>query len=168
MKKIISHLLIYSSTLFLMSACGFAPLYGSHGSTQSVAADLANVHVGVIPDAPGQQLRNNILDLMPPSNPNPRYVLNVLQSETSIGVAIATDATVTREQLRNNVHAELYDTQTQKVVWRQDMAETSGYNVLSSQYSNLVGSEDARTRNLQALADRVVNLLSLYFNRQAP
>jgi len=157
-------LLVYSSTLLLLTACGFAPLYGTHGNAETVAPQLADVHVGVIPDAIGQELRNKILDLMPPPNDAPRYQLKIALAEGGLGVAIARDTTVTRQQLRDNLHAELFDTKTQKTVWEADTAATASYSVLNSQFSNLVAAQDAQRRNLDELSERVVNQLSLYFN----
>ena len=155
------------ASLFACAACGFSPLYGARSNGKSVEPQMAEVHVMIIQDAAGQALRNNILDRMPPEGPQPRYELKVLVAETSIGVSIAPDATVTRQQLRNNLHAELIETATQKAVWKTDMAATAGYNVLSSQFSNLIGEEDARRRNLDDLAERLVNQVALYFNRPA-
>jgi LPS-assembly lipoprotein len=150
-----------------LTACGFSPLYGDHGNNTSVAPQLENVYVMVVQDAQGQAFRNDILDRMPVAVAAPRYQLRILTGETGIGVSIARDATVTRQQLRNNVHAELLDTKTEKVVWKADLSATAGYNVLGSQYSNLVGADDARNRNYNDLADRLVNQLALYFDRPA-
>lgn len=154
-------------SLLWLAACGFHPLYGHQGAAASASttADLANINVAVIRDSPGQELRNAILDLMPPPVGSPRYTLNISTSETQIGIAIAQDATVTRQQLRTIMHAVLIDTQTQKPVWQQDLFSTSGYNVLDSQFSTLVGQEDARKRTLDDLAQRTVTMLGLFFER---
>jgi LPS-assembly lipoprotein len=151
----------------LLTACGFEPLYGTHGNAASITPELANVRVMVIQDAIGQSLRNQILDMMPPENSSPRYALKVALGESGIGVAIAQDATVTRQQLRDNLHAELFDTKTGKTVWKADMAATASYNVLVSQFSNLTGADDARKRNLGELSERLVNQIALYFDRTA-
>lgn len=157
--------ILIAAISLLTSACGFEPLYAKHENGASVTAALASVQVMSIHDEGGQELRNNILDKMPPTAPQPRYQLRVLTAESAFGIAIARDATVTRQELRNNVHAELYDTQTQTILWRLDTAATAGYNIVNSQYQNLVGADDARHRNYAELAERVVNQLSLFFDR---
>ena len=138
-------------------------MYGTHGAASATSA-LANVKIGLIKDAAGQELRNGLLDRMPAAIIAPRYLLNITLTETQAGIAIATDATVTRQQLRTVLHAELIDGQIQKPVWKQDLFAVSGYNVLESQFSTLVGEQDARKRNVDDLAERLVNMLALYFD----
>ena len=149
----------------LLAGCGFQPLYGSHRAQKSVAPQLANVYVTPIPDAAGQQLRNMLLDGLPTGTAQPRYVLNIALSEGKIGIAIARDATVTRQQLRSNLKASLLDRTTGKTVWQQEIFTSSGYNVQGSQLSTLVGEDDARTRNARDLSERLLNMLALYFER---
>lgn len=150
-------------SLFLLAACGFHPLYGTQNNT-AVPPKLAQIKVAFIKNSDGQILRNAILDRMPRPGPSQPYLLRVSLEETKVGIAISRDATVTRQQMRNTLHAELSDARTQQLLWKQDLFATSGYNILASQYSNLVGEEDARTRNLNDLADRLVGLLAMYFD----
>ena len=157
--------LLCISFALLLTACGFHPLYETHDGRRTVEPQLASVNVMSIADVPGQEMRNQILDMMPPTAPNPRYQLRINLNESSLGISIARDATVTRQQLRNNLHVELFDSKMQKIVWKSDMAATSGYNVLASELSNLIGEEDARKRNVDDLAQRVVEQLALYFER---
>jgi len=151
--------------LFALTACGFQPLYGTHSGRKAVAPQLAQVRVGIIPNASGQQLRNLLLDRLPAPAANQNYQLAVEMVEGKIGIAIARDATVTRQQLRTTVRASLLDQRTNKIVWKQEIFTTSGYNVLASQFSTLIGEEDARTRNLTDLSERLVNMMALYFER---
>ena len=163
MKKLFC--LLSSVFCLLATACGFHPLYETHNGGRTVDTQLANVNVLSIADAEGQEMHNQILDMMPPAVVAPRYQLRINLGESILGVSIARDATVTRQQLRINLHAELFDSKTQKIVWKSDMAATSGYNVLASQLSNLIGEEDARKRNIDDLSQRVIDQLSLYFER---
>lgn len=151
--------------LFSLAACGFQPLYGTGGARKAVAPQLAQVHVPIIYDAQGQQFRNALLDRMPPPAATQRYQLNVGLLETKVGIAISRDATVTRQQLRTNATANLMDRSNNQIVWKQEIFATSGYNVLGSQFSTLVGEEDARKRNLEDLSERLTGMLALYFER---
>lgn len=148
--------------LLVSTACGFHPMYGAQRTT---SPSLTNVRVGIIADAPGQQLRNKLLDRMPPTVAAPRYQLAITLAEGQTGIAIANDATITRQQLRTTLKASLTDSQTQTIVWKQELFATSGYNVLESQFSTLVGQQDARQRNIDDLANRLVNLLAMYFDK---
>ncbi len=151
--------------LLLLTGCGFQPLYGDHRAAKAVAPQLAQIYVAPIADAAGQELRNMLLDRLPPIAKQPRYVLNTTLGEGKIGIAIARDATVTRQQLRSTVKANLTDRTTGKIIWKQEIFTTSGYNVQGSQFSTLVGENDARTRNARDLSERLLNMLALYFDR---
>lgn len=151
--------------LMMLTACGFHPLYGTNSHNRAVAPQMAQVNVPIIADAIGQQFRNLLLDRLPPPAAAQRYQLNVGLMETKVGIAISRDATVTRQQLRLVANANLIDRTTGKSVWRQEIFTTSGYNVLDSQFSTLIGEEDARKRNLTDLSERLINMLALYFER---
>ncbi len=151
--------------LLLLTACGFQPLYGTGSGRTAVAPQLAQIQIPLIADAPGQQLRNFLLDRLPAPAGSPRYQLNVGLTENKIGIAISRDATVTRQQLRSVVRASLLDRTNGEIVWTQEIFTTSGYNVLGSQFSTLVGEEDARKRNLHDLSERLINMIALYFER---
>lgn len=153
------------SAILCVGACGFSPLYGARTGQPSTETQLSLVRVGIIQNAEGQFIRNAILDRLPPTAETPRYELKVQLAETNTGINIARDATVTRQQLRTNLHAQLMDTQTQTVVWKQDMSSISGYNILGSQFTNLVSEQDARERNLNELAERLVTQVAQYFSR---
>jgi len=156
---------IWFAFLLMLAACGFKPLYGHHSDGDKAPPELANIQVNFIKDAVGQELRNAIMDRLPPPKAQPRYQLNITVDEGQTGIAIASDATVTRQQLRDTAHIVLFDSVTQKNVWKQDLFTTAGYNILSSEFSNLVGEEDARMRNVDDLSERTVNMLALFFAR---
>jgi LPS-assembly lipoprotein len=166
-KSLFSGLLVCCSALFL-NACGFSLLYGNHGETQRVTPQLSQIVVMNIPDAVGVQMRNAMLDRLPPPAANPRYQLSVTIAESKAATTIARDATVTRQQLRSTARAVLRDRQNGNTVWQQDIFTTSGYNVLGSQFSNLIGEEDARKRNVADLSERLTAMLALYFSKQSP
>lgn len=151
--------------LIFLTACGFHPLYGTNSHDRAVAPQLTQVNVPIIADAMGQQFRNLLLDRLPPPASNQRYQLSVSLTETKIGIAISRDATVTRQQLRLVANASLIDRTDNKMVWHQEIFTTSGYNVLDSQFSTLIGEEDARKRNLNDLSERLIAMLALYFER---
>ena len=150
----------------LLTACGFHPMYSTHGARSDVA-QLSNIRVAFIKDEAGQTLRNAILDRLPVPARAPQYVLNISATETTTGIALASDNTITRQQLRDTLHAALMDTHTGKIVWQQDLFATSGYNILNSQFSTLIGQQDAQQRNLDDMADRLVEMLALFFDRPA-
>ena len=84
-KKLILGLL----TITLVSACGFEPLYVQRDTSSSwyfggktdtsITAEMSKVKIDPIADRFGQQLRNNLLDLVTPRGmpKNPQYRLQV-------------------------------------------------------------------------------------------
>lgn len=166
-------LLALSALAFTLSACGLTPVYGTHangGASAPVAAALDAVYIDVIPDRPGQKLRNILIDRMVATGRNTKgdaaYRLTVGGlSESIYGLGIAKDATATRSQIKLGTGFTLYDTRggTAKPVFVRSVSAVSSFNTLSSQYTTLVNEDDARDQTIRLLADQIVTQLELYF-----
>lgn len=112
---------VASLLLLHLAACGFRPIYGSaanglngsggHESSQAggVKAALAEVKIGLIPDRAGQQLRNQLLDLMnaggEPSRPV--YRLDITLTTEKTALATRSDASVSLSRLRTVLRYKL-------------------------------------------------------------
>lgn len=112
---------VASLLLLHLAACGFRPIYGSaanglngsggHESSQAggVKAALAEVKIGLIPDRAGQQLRNQLLDLMnaggEPSRP--MYRLDITLTTEKTALATRSDASVSLSRLRTVLRYKL-------------------------------------------------------------
>ncbi len=155
----------------LLTGCGFTPMYGKSDAQRAVVPQLSLIEIGAIANEPGQQLRNQLIDRLYPRGRAagllPRYMLGVSLTESKQGIAISSDATVTRQQLVNSVDFSLLDNNTHTLLLQRHLFVTSGYNVLGSQFSTLIAEQDARGRNLADLADRITLSLSLYFSNPA-
>lgn len=157
--------------LFLLSACGFQPVYGTQMAKGSVAAVMNSVDVGNIPNESGQMLRNFMLDQMYTSGSpatQKAYRIdfsNVRERRRSLG--IAKDASVTRSQLELETTATLRRLSDDSVIWRRHLQAVSSYNVLGSQFSTLITRDDAREQALRELASNAVNQMELTFLRAA-
>ena len=51
---------VLAAAVLLLSACGFRPLYAT-GGVADVSEELSQIEVAVIPDRPGQILRNYLI-----------------------------------------------------------------------------------------------------------
>lgn len=151
----------------VLAGCGFRPMYAPAGNT-NVLKDFAGIEIGVIEDRVGQQLRNELLDLLTPHGRPaiPRYVLNVELRESITSFAVERSGLATRSDLQLNARYSLADVATGKLVIAQDSSAISSYNLLDSDYATLAAQEFARTRAVQQLAQEIRTRIAVYFRRK--
>jgi LPS-assembly lipoprotein len=147
-----------------LSACGYKPLYGKSGV---IRQDMSQVRVGQIPNREGQILRNALLDRI---NPNGEpgaapYTLNVSYSESLSQLAIRRDETATRANLRVSVTFTLREASSGVIAFKGRSRRTASYNIVQSDYANVVARRTAQRRAAHLVADDVSTRLALYFNR---
>ena len=99
----------------------------------------------------GYELRNSLIDLLEASQ-SPAgavYQLNVALRKARQGVAVQTNATITRYNYTLEAHYRLIDARTGKVVTSGTQSTLSAYNVMpsssTSAYSTLMARQDAQT-----------------------
>lgn len=154
----------YATALsLLLAGCGFQPVYRG-GTGGPVAAQLAEVEIGLVPDRLGQMLRNELIDRMyragRPGRPSHRLELQVTSSELRLGYQ--KDATATRGQIRVTARYMLYDAGGRLVLTGQDQS-IAGYSIVMDQYAILVNEREAYDRASEQLADGIVRQLALHF-----
>lgn len=147
-----------------LSACGYKPVYGNKGAIQR---SLGQVQVGQVPNREGQVFRNALVDRV-----NPRgqpgaapYSLKIEYSESLGQVAIRRDETATRANLRISVTFELRETASGVVVFRGRSRRTASYNIVQSDYANVIARRTAQRRAAELVAEDIATRLALYFNR---
>jgi LPS-assembly lipoprotein len=147
-----------------LAACGYKPVYGSKGAIQQ---NLGQVRIGQAPNREGQVLRNALVDRV-----NPRgepgaapYNLKIEYTESQSQVAIRRDETATRANLRISVNFELRETASGVVVLKGRSRRTASYNIVQSDYANVVARRTAQRRAAELVAEDIATRLALYFNR---
>ena len=122
--------------VFLLGACGFRSLYGTD-ATGDAPGELATIKVNPIADRLGQQLRNNLLDLLNPRGgpANPRYFLTVSLDQSTQRLAIEKDAFATRANLRLRAEFSLQDPDSREIVLSGKSLVVSSYNILDSEFA---------------------------------
>lgn len=154
---------------FLLSACGFHPLYG--GANGGMSATLSTIYVEPMPDKIGYELRNRMIDLLDgPGTPSGAvYRLKLALTQTTQGNALQNDATITRYNDTLTVTYELSD-MGGKVLVRGTETGLAAYNVLPSapnaNYGTLAAQQDADIRAAQDIADRIRFDLNVYFAKR--
>lgn len=159
-------------TVTLLSGCGFSPMYGNHApttenpSSPSVAANLSQIDISIIPDREGQMLRNDLMDRFYRSGypSNPIATLNIAkvnQVRTELDLTKSSDAT--RAQLR------VYATMTLvgrdgSVLLQRDVQSVTSFNILGSEFATRVTENAARENAINELARQIELNLSIYYN----
>ena len=143
----------------LLAGCGFHPLYGSRTAPQ-----LASVFVEPIPDRDGYEMRNSLIDLFNSDGQEAgkRYRLKITLNESSQGIALQNDATITRYNQTLVAKFVLMDVQGTEL-YHGEQSELTAYNVVNSPYATLSAQQDSSKRAAQDLAERIRLQLAAWF-----
>lgn len=156
-----------------LAGCGFHPVYmPSDGGEPGVAhRELASIFVAIIPDRPGQELRQALQQRLEGTgaDPKPTYTLNVNYWITGEGIAIQPDTSVTRIRLFGNANWRLVGRDPGQTL------VTSGYaraedaiNVINAQYFSAdLQNEASQSYLAQTIADQITTRLAIFFRNKA-
>ena len=156
----------------LLSGCGFHPLYG--GMNADMREKLSSIYVEPVPERLGYELRNTMIDLLdgPGTAGGATYRLKLALSQTTQGIALQNDATITRYNDTLTVTYELSD-MAGHIVTKGTETGLSAYNVLptgptialspQANYGTLAAQQDADKRAAQDIAQRIRFDLNVYF-----
>ena len=154
----------------LLGACGFRPLYGNVGD-ENVAEDLQKVEVLRIPDRIGQELHNQLLDLLNPRGrpANPTHTLEIRLSETKQDLSVEKTSFATRANLlvRAVIYLRNANDLEKKVIFRGDASTVASYDVITEKFATIMAEKDARSRAVRALAQDIRVQLGAYFQNRA-
>jgi len=145
----------------LLSACGFHPMYG-----HSLAPQLSSIFVEPIAERDGYELRNALIDALQSDGDETgkTYRLKISLNETSQGIALQNDATITRYNNRLEAHYTLSDAGG-NVLTSGTQMELSAYNVVQSPYATLADEQDSSKRAAQEVAERIHLDLGVWFRQ---
>ncbi len=145
----------------MLSACGFHPMYGS-----ALAPQLSSIYVEPIAERDGYELRNSLIDALQSDGvaAGKAYRLKVVLNESSQGIALQNDATITRYNNRLEARYTLSDARG-NVLISGTQTEMSAYNVVQSPYATLVAEQDASKRAAQDVAERIHLDLGVWFRQ---
>lgn len=152
---------------FLLSACGFQPLYADRQDKRSVAEDFAEVQILPISNRTGQMLRNELIDRMNPNGQpsDAKYTLEVKSAVSKQALGIRIDETATRANMQFSASFRLIEVSSGSVVYKSNTAATTSYNIVSSDYGTISAERDARRRGSLLIAESITVRLAAYFNR---
>ena len=147
---------------FALAGCGFQPLYGD----SRLSPQMASIYVEPIAESTGYEMRNELIDLLGSNGDSAgkAYRLTVTLADTSQGVALQNDATITRYNDTLTASYVLTDSKGQELT-RGSLAGLSSYNVATSPYATLSARQDSDKRAAEDIAQRLRLDLGVYFRR---
>lgn len=156
-----------------LSGCGFQPVYmpTASGNAGPAQRELAAIQVALLPNRPGQLLRQALQDRLElgSSGVPRRYDLTVSFWITSEGVAVQTDNTSTRVRMIGNARWSLEAQDPGHTKLSGGHARSvDAFNVLDTQYFAAdLESEATYKRLADAVADQITMQLAIFFRRRA-
>ncbi len=156
-----------------LSGCGFQPVYmPSSGGTAGVARrELAAIFVAIIPDRPGQLLRQALQQRLEGASGGtaPLYTLNVSYWIAGEGIGIQPDNTATRIRLFGNANWNLVSRGLPQTRITEGYSRVQdAVNIFQNQYFGAdLGTQTAYQRIADAMADQISLRLAIFFRDQA-
>ncbi len=157
----------------LLSACGFQPVYMPTASGKAGVAqrELAAIHVNLMPDRPGQELRQALQDRLEMGSDGvaQRYDLTVGFGVSGEGIAIEENDISTRVRMIGSANWTLTAQDSGRTKLSSGYAKAvDALNIFDGQYFAAGMESDAVTKRLaETLADQITVQLAAYFRKRA-
>lgn len=150
-----------------LAGCGFAPVYAPVAGGTAPSVGLGQVYVAVIPDRPGQELRQALqVRLEGTGAPSAKtYTLSVSYGVSSEGIGIDPETDVTFIRFEGHASWQLLAaTPGTPALASGQVNVQDGYSVVVNQYFYQSLSTDALYRRMaDNVADQIVVRLAAYF-----
>jgi len=160
--------LLAGLSLLSLSGCGFEPIY-AYKELGYIRSELEHVTIKPIKDRIGHELRINLEDILSPrgKSDQPLWELKVTLSQSTQKISLEQTAFSTRANLIVDA------TYTFKALSDEIPRSFSGtaksissYNILDSDYANLIAERDAQSRSVKSLAKDIARQLALWMRKQ--
>ncbi len=161
----------------MLCSCGFQPLYVQRNNDSgwyfndsfdtSITIEMAKIKISPIKDRFGQQLRNNLLDLLTPKGVphNPQYRLKVeVLEKTVTQQAMRDDVTATNERIKYKIGYTLYEGVEELV--KGDSIAFVSYDILADPYSTTISQKKAEDDAAKIIANDITLRIGAYFHTQ--
>jgi LPS-assembly lipoprotein len=154
-----------------LAGCGFQPVYMPTASGKAGVAqrDLATVFVRIIPERPGQLLRQALQKrLGDDSGTASQYDLQVFFGIAGEGIAVENNSISTRVRLTANATYQLHAHDAAQTVLTTGSAHAlDGVNVFDSQYfASDLETEAVQARMAEEVAQQITTQLAVWFRKR--
>ncbi len=172
MKPLLSRRVLCLGAVAALGGCGFQPVYMPTASGKPGAAPrgLKTVFVGIIPERPGQLLRQALQERFGSDSGTPSaYDLQVFFSVAGEGIGIEQDAIATRVRLIGDASWTLLAHNPKRTPLTSGSARyIDGVNVFDAQYFAAdLETEAVQQRIAEQIAQQITTQLAIWFRRQA-
>nr|WP_294512538.1 LPS assembly lipoprotein LptE [uncultured Rhodopila sp.] len=155
-----------------LGGCGFQPVYMPTASHKTGAAPrgLQSVFVAIIPERPGQELREALQERFGSDSGTPSaYELQVSFGIAGEGIAIENNAIATRIRMTGNATWLLHAHDAKRTVLTSGSARyIDGLNVFDAEYFAAdLESEAVQRRIAEEIAQQITTQLAIWFRKQA-
>ncbi len=159
-------------SLAALGGCGFQPVYMPTASGKPGVAqrELAAVYVGIIPDRPGQVLRQALQERFGnDSGAQSAYDLTVTFAVSGEGIAIEANNLATRLRLIGNAAWVLRGHDAKRTTLTSGSARAmDGVNIFDSQYFAADLELEAKQHRIaENIATQIATQLAVWFRQQA-
>ncbi len=160
--------------LLALPACGFQPMYqggydgqGASATGSTNVAELSQVQIAPIRERLGQQLHNELRDLMNPNGQpgDPAYRLRIQLDDRERNTNLRGDAIATRVVRNLSARWELVDAETGRRLFAGTSQSFNSYDVVDQPYATLTAKRDAAERGLGQIARNIHARVAAYLAR---
>lgn len=151
-----------------LAGCGFRPLHGERGGVE-IAANLARVEVSDILGDLGPELADLLEQDLAPRGAAERsqYRLGVTLYEGITALVTERDTLVRRYDFQLDAHYVLAESGSGTVLEQGDVRTVTSYNIVeSADFATLVAEQSAGRRAAREIGRKIVERLTLYFDRE--
>ncbi|WP_138378833.1 LPS assembly lipoprotein LptE [Luteithermobacter gelatinilyticus] len=165
---------LVAMVLLALAACGFKPMYGRFSDQgQDMADVMAKIRVVEIRDGEGrnsrigQVIRNNLAARLSPGREvtSADYVLKVSFQVEEHGYGFTESESVTVQNLKLLALYRLEEADSSKVVVESMARALVTFDLVQSDYSNMIARNTALERLSDEVATRIVARLGAYFSQ---
>jgi LPS-assembly lipoprotein len=152
------------SLCFLLTACGFRPLYTPHMGRSDIAYPIK---IATISDRNGQTLRNYLVDLLTPEGTptHPQYILEINLTDAIRSIGVKKNETTSRSEALLTANLTLKDAKTNAVVYKHTAKAINTFSIINQNYyADLVAEEYAKKEATRLLAEKIMLLLTTYID----
>lgn len=147
-----------------LSACGFTPLYGQHGTAAApgVVDALSTVSIRSLSNREGMKLRQLLREELQPKGPSKAvYDLDIRFSTRVEELGIRSDATSSRANLILLATFDLNE--GGRSVFTDRVQSIVSYNILDDQFATVTSQADAENRGIKQIGAEIKTRLAVYF-----
>lgn len=149
----------------VLTGCGFRPLYSTSEQGTFILKNLAAIDVRAKNDSIGRELEFGLENALAYDGTDVYQLVMTYQRATR-NIAIEQDQDVTRRNLQLTVNFVLRQSDTNKTLFKSTAFSVVGYNLVDTQFANIMSERDANKRAVAALYDDIRAQLAIYFQRQ--